>query len=52
MSGYNLATYEEIPGSQIKARDQLKQQEASERFLSGPGHKFFYYVRIICFINL
>jgi len=35
MSGHNLATLEETSGSQVKVRDQLEQQEASERFLSG-----------------
>jgi hypothetical protein len=35
MSGRNLATFEEISGPKVKVRDQLKQEEASERFLSG-----------------
>jgi hypothetical protein len=35
MSGYNIATFEETSGPKVKVRDQLKQQEASERFLSG-----------------
>ena len=35
MSGHNLATCEETSGPKVKVRDQLKQQEASERFLSG-----------------
>ena len=35
MSGHNLATFEETSGPKVKVRDKLKQQEASERFLSG-----------------
>ena len=32
---HNLAMHEETSGSKVKVRDQLNQQEASERFLSG-----------------
>jgi hypothetical protein len=39
MSGYDLATFEDIPGPKIIARDQLEQLEASERFLSGQSIK-------------
>ena len=40
MSGYNLATFEETHGAEIKARDQLEQHEVSERFLSGQSIKW------------
>jgi hypothetical protein len=37
---YNHATFEEIINPKIKARNQLKQQEDSERFLSGQSIKW------------
>jgi hypothetical protein len=35
LSGHNPAMLEETSGPKVKVRDKLKQQEASERFLSG-----------------